>query len=450
MKNSISNKIIFWLNNIDSNSKKIARSMIAVGSFIFLSKTFGAFKEMAIAWRYGVSETVDAYLFVLSLVLWPIGIWYSVISAVIIPLDAKFRENNNDKLKRFHGELLGATILFGIVITVIMWFGFPWLLKQSFIGFNLKSVGLSLRIASVLIWIVPIAFVSRLFSTGIMSNGRMVNSLFEGSIPLAILLFVLFIDSGINPLIWGTFLGFVIEIFLSFTFLRKIGGVNGLYMHFRSEYWQQFLTGFGIIFLGQSLLSFTSIIDQFFASNLGVGALSYLGYTNRILSLVLAIGATTIGRSMLPVLSKAYYDGSSKIGKLVLSWSGFLFILGLVVATLGMYLSPQIVEIIFQRGAFTSTDTMYVAGLLQYGFTQVPFYFVSMILIQTLLSQSLVRSVALISGINLLVKLASAWFLVPSMGLNGLLLSTSAMYVVSMIFSLIVFLKRLRSKTNFL
>ena len=82
MNNSISSKVNNWFYNIDLNSKEISLGMLAIGSFIFLSNVVGAFKEMTIAWRYGVSEIVDVYLFVFSLVLWPFGIWYSVISAV--------------------------------------------------------------------------------------------------------------------------------------------------------------------------------------------------------------------------------------------------------------------------------------------------------------------------------------------------------------------------------
>jgi peptidoglycan biosynthesis protein MviN/MurJ (putative lipid II flippase) len=444
MKNFFSDIVKNRFLNIDSDSKKIAQGMFAVGLFLFLSKMIGALKEIALAWRFGVSEYVDAYLFVFALVLWPVQIWYSVISAVIIPLDAKIREEKPDRLRLFHGELFGATFLFSIVVTVIIWLGYPWLIKQSIIGFTPRVENISLDMLNILIWIIPIALVSRLFSTWIMSKGRMVNSLFEGLVPLTILIFIVFSDSGIYSLIWGSLVGFLIEALATFTFLRSIGGVNSFFINFNSEIWVEFLKGFGIIFLGHFLLSLTTIVDQFFASNLGVGALSYLGYTTRILSIILAIGATSIGRSVLPVLSRVYYEGRSNVGRLVIRWSGFLFVIGLVIMIIGMVFSPLIVEKIFQRGAFTSADTEQVAILLRYGLSQVPFYFVSMILIQTLLSQSLFRSVALISGMNLVVKLLSASILVPKMGINGLLLSTAVVFLVSMILSFIVFFNRLR------
>jgi hypothetical protein len=45
-------------------------------------KLAGAAKEMAIAWRYGVSDTVDAYVFVFNLATWPVSLWFGVLTVV--------------------------------------------------------------------------------------------------------------------------------------------------------------------------------------------------------------------------------------------------------------------------------------------------------------------------------------------------------------------------------
>ena len=62
----------------------IARGMVLVVLFVFFGKLAGAAKEVAIAWRYGVSEEVDAYLLVLNLVSWPVGVWFSVLTVVLV------------------------------------------------------------------------------------------------------------------------------------------------------------------------------------------------------------------------------------------------------------------------------------------------------------------------------------------------------------------------------
>jgi hypothetical protein len=60
---------------------------------------------------------------------------------------------------------------------------------------------------------------------------------------------------------------------------------------------------------GQALMSFTGIIDQFFAANLGAGAISTLSYANRVLGLILSLGAMAISRATLPEFSAVHARG---------------------------------------------------------------------------------------------------------------------------------------------
>ena len=59
---SIANRIRRHLSDPESHHRKIATGFVWVALFVFIGKLAGAAKEMAIAWRYGVSETVDAYV----------------------------------------------------------------------------------------------------------------------------------------------------------------------------------------------------------------------------------------------------------------------------------------------------------------------------------------------------------------------------------------------------
>ena len=58
-----------------SSHARILSGFLWVSLFLFLGKATGAAKEMAVAWRYGVSPIVDAYVFVFNLLAWPGGIF---------------------------------------------------------------------------------------------------------------------------------------------------------------------------------------------------------------------------------------------------------------------------------------------------------------------------------------------------------------------------------------
>src|SRR5215475_2002035 len=106
------------IRNAHPDHRAIARGMVIGSLFVFLSKLAGAAKEMAIAWRYGVSEVVDAYLFIFNLLNWPIVVWFSVLSVVLIPLAARVREKNPKDLPRFRAELLGLTLVLGFALAL--------------------------------------------------------------------------------------------------------------------------------------------------------------------------------------------------------------------------------------------------------------------------------------------------------------------------------------------
>src|SRR5215475_3724216 len=113
------------LRNAHPDHQAIARGMAWVTLFVCLSKLAGAAKEMAIAYRYGVSVEVDAYLFVFNLVNWPVGVWFSVLTAVLVPLAARIRQGAAAELPRFRAELLGLTLLLGVTLWFMAWLGVP-------------------------------------------------------------------------------------------------------------------------------------------------------------------------------------------------------------------------------------------------------------------------------------------------------------------------------------
>jgi peptidoglycan biosynthesis protein MviN/MurJ (putative lipid II flippase) len=123
------------------------------------------------------------------------------------------------------------------------------------------------------------------------------------------------------------------------------------------------------------------IVDQFFAAHLDTGSIATLNYTNRILSLILGLGGTAVTRSMLPVFSHAHAQGDGRINlyRIATQWMWLLFALGILSVIVGWWLAPWVVEILFQRGAFTAQNAEAVSEVLRYGMTQFPFYFAGLV-----------------------------------------------------------------------
>ena len=132
----ITERVRRHLRNPDSQHRQIALGFVWVSMFVFVGKLASTAKEMAIAWKYGVSETVDAYVFVINLVTLPVAIWFSVLTVVLVPFVARIRNTDPNALPQFRGELLGLTLAVGTGMGCFAYFGLPMLLRTGISGFS--------------------------------------------------------------------------------------------------------------------------------------------------------------------------------------------------------------------------------------------------------------------------------------------------------------------------
>lgn len=430
---------LFWairarVRNAHPDHHAIARSMAWVALFVFVGKLAGAAKEMAVAYRYGLGPQVDAYLFVFNLVTWPIGVWFGVLTVVLVPLAARMRQAEPGELAPFRSELLGLVILLGLALAFAGWSGLPPLLLSSWVGLPPATAAIASDMAPRLAMLAPLGVIISLFSAWMLAAGRHTNTLLESTPALVILLALLaFPGGGVEPLVWGTVAGFACHLVALAVPLRAQGELEAPHFARRSSQWTPFWRGFGIMLAGQALMSFTGLMDQFFAAHLGPGAIATLGYSNRILTLILGIGAVAVSRATLPVFSRAQAHGGQQVHRVAIHWVRLLFMLGTAALIASWVLAPLGVKLLFERGAFAAQDTAVVAEALRYGLTQLPFYFAAMVLVSLLASQRRHRAIAGVAGANLLIKLVAMALLTPLLGIKGIMLSTSIMYASTLL-----------------
>lgn len=433
--------LLQWIKDrykeVHSDHQAIATGIVWVTLFVFIGKLAGAAKEMVVAWRYGVGAEVDAYLFLYNLVTWPIGVWFSILTVVLVPLAAKIRQNDTQEIANFRAELLGGTLLLGLVLAVLSWLGLFFLLRSSLTGLPPSTARLAESIVAPMALLAPLGVLASLFSAWMLAAGRHTNTLLEG-IPALVtgLAVLMFVTGNVEPLIWGTVAGFCCHLVSLAIPLRRRQEINAPRFSMNSHQWRFFWQGFGIMFMGQALISLVSIVDQFYAARLSEGAIATLGYANRILALVLSLGATAVSRATLPVFSRIVAQSGQQVHCVAGKWTKLLFGLGIVGAIIGWWLAPWAVKLLFERGAFTVKNTMAVTGVLRYGLLQLPFYFSTIVMVSVISSGQ--RYVLLLwSGlIAIVVKIAANAILVPMLGVNGLTAAWAFVYAANLIFFL--------------
>jgi putative peptidoglycan lipid II flippase len=406
--------------------------MVLVGTFALLGKVVSAAKEIAVAWRFGVSAEVDAYLLVLNLINLPVSIWASVLSVILLPMAAKLQRESPEGLRHFRAELLGATLVAGGLIGVVAQVALPHLLASTWLGLPPRTRSLAIQMVPVLGWLVLPGLLVGLYSVWMMSAGSHLNTLLEGMPALGILLAVL-ASGGIEPLIWGTLVGTVVQLGCLAVAARQRNRADAPAFSLTSPQWAPFWQALSIMLLGQVILSLTTVVDQFFAAGLGEGAISSMGYANRILALILGVVAIALTRATLPVFSHSGAEETARVRGLARRWAGLMWLSGVAVVAVGWLAAPWGVKLLFERGTFTSGNTEVVSSLFRLGLLQLPFYFASLVLVSLLASVGRYGLLFVSGVVGLSVKVLASYLLIPRLGVGALMLSNALVYAANLL-----------------
>lgn len=132
--------------------------------------------------------------------------------------------------------------------------------------------------------------------------------------------------------------------------------------------------------LGSSTSQISAFIDTILGTFLATGSISYLYYANRIFQLPLALFAIATATALFPMVARAIRNDQKDEALALMKKSLWLLLVLLSFSALGgLILSEVIMQLLFERGAFTHDDTvassgvlaMYLVGLLPFGIAKI-------------------------------------------------------------------------------
>ena len=416
----------------DSRHAHFIKNVVLIGLFVLAGKFAGLGREMAVAYHFGVSKLVDQYVLVGTFMQLIPAIWVGVAVAAFVPLSRKLQRSDR---RYFHQEMTAWVALVAILVYLLTRTTLPSLLLFIYPA---TGVAETLEFERLIQWMSVLAGVGviiGLFSTQLLAEERHANTLFEGIPALIVMLCVLFWspEPNLNSLVFGSVAGVFVHALCLWLLLVKSGLAVVPRFSFTSSAWSVFRVALGIMVLGKIVSSFATPIEQSIAALLGEGSITTLSYANKLLSLVAGIGATAVGRAILPMLSGDETKVSSA-KSFARFWSNRLFVGGVLVVILGWFLAPYAVALLFERGQFTAEDTRVVTGVFRAGLFQFPFLFAGIILVQLFVSSGAYRIILASTLLGIFVKSVSSYLFSLSLGTAGIALGTSAMYVSAFLF----------------
>jgi putative peptidoglycan lipid II flippase len=224
----------------------------------------------------------------------------------------------------------------------------------------------------------------------------------------------------------GTLVGGVAQLSLQWPSLRREGFTYRALLDWRDTGLQRVLVLMGPGTVGLAATQVNVLVNTVLATGEGTGAVSWLNFAFRLMYLPIGLFGVSIATATLPAVSRHVAVNDERAARSTIADGLSLMLMLNVPATVGlMVLATPIVRLIFERGAFTATDTAATAAALQFYAVGLVGYSVVRITSPVFYALGHNRTPVLVSTATVLVNALLNVWLVGVIGYRGLALGTS-------------------------
>lgn len=330
-------------------------------------------------------------------------------------------------------------LLFIIIGSLLVNLFAPYATKAIAIGFDEETIALAAPLVAINFWYLDLIFLVTFLATLLQYKEHFATTAFSTSLLNISMIGALLLYTKEEPyqivyaLSFAVLVGGLLQLIVHLIAIKRfnlhrllIGGWKYRKTKDVSKDTSKFKSQFLPAIWGNSTAQIAAFLDTWMASFLVTGSISYLYYANRVFQLPLALFAIATATALFPTVSKALKANREKDAYANLSKAFWILAFTLGFAMIGgVMLSEFIVWLLYERGAFTHTDTlnsawvlvMYMVGLLPFGLAK---------LFSLFLYASHRQGVAAkIASVSLVVNVVLSLILMQYMGAAGLALASS-------------------------
>ncbi|NOT45842.1 MAG: murein biosynthesis integral membrane protein MurJ [Acidobacteria bacterium] len=249
------------------------------------------------------------------------------------------------------------------------------------------------------------------------------------SIVCALALVPLMPTLGLAPIMAigiGTVLGGAAQVLVQWPLLHRQGFRYRPVLDWSDTGLHQVLRLMGPGTIGMAATQVNVFVNTVLAAGEGTGAVSWLNYAFRLMYLPIGLFGVSIATATLPAVSRDTMNREPGAIRRTIADGLSLMMMLNVPATVGLVvLASPIVQLIFERRAFTSADTAATAGALQFYAVGLVGYSVVRIASPLFYALGDNRTPVKVSMATVVVNVVMNLLLVQVMGYRGLALGTS-------------------------
>ena len=331
-----------------------------------MSRILGFFREVLLAKWTGVtsaSDTLDLAFIIPDFLFYLSAGGYLAIT--LIPILSDISKNRETELNDYFVSLLyGLSIVFFIISFL------SFLFRYQIVNLlDVENPDLFIKL------FIPIIFSQTFFFIGaiLMSFQYFKNDFkYAALAPViynsSIILFGWFYSTSPESTVYGFAIGGLVGSILGHLLLQLLGAKNnGLIFKAlkpRLEHISQYIKISFPLIIGQSIAVIDEQLFRYFGSLLSTGSIASFRYARRVALIPVGVIAQAVGVASYPTLSKLFVENKFGDFKLLIKKQlSALAVINTGVLIIFLKNSENIIEIVYQRGLFSSEDTSRVSSI---------------------------------------------------------------------------------------
>lgn len=422
-----------------SVNRRIFAAMVTVGGLTVVVKLAAAFKELVIAFVFGTSDALDAFLIAFVLPAFVIELIGGSLNGALIPTYIQVREHEGPAAaQRLFSAIMLVTLVMAFVGIVMLGLISGIVLPVLASGFTAHKLALTEKLYLLLLPTLLFCGVGTIWKAVLNAGERFAVAAIS-PIVTPMLIVSLWVamqrDGGIVVLALATVAGLGLETAWVGWELRKRGLNLGPRWYGITPAVKQVFRQYVPAVSASFLMGSTAMVAQAIAAMLGPGSVSALNYGSKATTLLLSVGSMAVGTAVLPHFSRMVATGDSPgVRHTLLTYTKVILVVTIPITAALMYWSEPLVRLFLERGAFTGQDTNLVSQVQSLYLLQVPVYVLGMLCVRLISSFRANHILLWGTLINLMVSIVLNYLLATMFQVAGIALAISLMHVVATLY----------------
>ncbi|MFL5691995.1 MAG: lipid II flippase MurJ [Ktedonobacteraceae bacterium] len=354
---------------LKSVNMQIVSALLSLASAALLVRVAGMVNQVIVSSRFGAGTSMDAYFIASTLPILLAQIIEHPIQDAVIPVYTRVRtQETKERSSQLFSTLLNLSILGGLLVTLMMFIFRSQVLFLSAPGSNSAVIELAINLTPFIFPVFLLTILIGYLECILNTEGQFGWPAYAGIVvPLttAVFVFAAGASLGVVMLCVGTVVGLGLNLGVILLRSRRAGLSYRPVIHLHDPALAAVMIVAWPVLFGALLDSSSPLVDQIFSSFLSAGSISAISYASKIIGVFTGVMFAAVGRAAHPLLSRQASNNDMQAFKETLHFYLWIMAIGvMVLSILVIIFAHPLVQLLFQRGAFSTDDTNRTAIVL--------------------------------------------------------------------------------------